>query len=350
MRSKKFLSLIAVFLLVLTCGNPVSARTWRPVGQSPFKGEYEDFDGRQVRIRTDDGIKMVPYTELSPTDKAIVRTKLQEANRTNEASNLDRGADNSGPFPATRTPDSGPGGNDGFSRTWTDLAGHKIVAEFVRVEDPLVFLRVDGTVTQYPLKGFCAADHEWIEEHQHSANDDIPSVQGFTPPSHKLPVEPPNTQAILPQDDPTLSAGGFSDGFAVGPKPGQDSGDDANATASAPGGHHGVMPPFHAPAFTRPPPSPTVLNQLPGNFSRIQSPGQPEGVWILRCDGCGAEFQSGNGIKEGDPCPECSDNSSGSSYTPGSWSARRGMIRGVVGIGFMIFSGIAWVVRKAINS
>jgi len=344
--------MLVVLLLVLTFGNPASARTWRPAGQPAIKGDYADVVGHQVKIRTDDGTTMVTYSELSPTDKAVVRTKLQEANRTNEAAILDRGADGSRPFPATRTPESGPGGNEGFTRTWTDLAGHQIVAEFVRVEDPLVFLQVNGAITKYPLKGFCAADQEWIEENKNSVNSNIPSVEGFTPPSHKLPLGPPDIpdiSAFMPPDDPTYGAGGFSDGFSVGEIPGKDSGDNDNENASAPGGHHGLMPPFHGPVFTPPPPSPTALNQLPGSFSRFQSPGQPEGMWTLRCDGCGAEFQTGSGIKAGDPCPKCSNNSSSSSYTPGSWSGRRGMIKGVAWLFFMVVSGIVWVVRKAIN-
>ncbi len=50
------------------------ARTWRPNGRTVIKGDFEDVVGTDVRIRTADGMEMVPYAELSLTDKAVVRS------------------------------------------------------------------------------------------------------------------------------------------------------------------------------------------------------------------------------------------------------------------------------------
>jgi len=47
-------------------------------------------------------------------------------------------------------------------RTWTDIHGRTIQAQFVRVSGGNVILRQDGREASYPISGFSAADQQYL--------------------------------------------------------------------------------------------------------------------------------------------------------------------------------------------
>jgi hypothetical protein len=323
MWSKKFIFLMLFLLLALE--QQASARTWRPNGQPVIKGEFQDVVGTNVTIRTEDGTKTVAYADLSTTDKAVVKTKLQSAGRETEAIQLDRGGAgtaDSRPLPENTPPESGE--DDEFMRTWTDILDNSIVAEFVGVEGPNALLRSGGTVQPYPIKAFSTADQIWIEEHRESVKivtPDRPSAGDASPFPPRNPVFPAGPPSTKPSDD------------------------EDQGSAASPGNHQGLRPPTLLP----PPLPPSIHFQPPPGFSRVQSPGQTEGEWILRCDNCSAEFPIDGEIKEGDECPKCSNSGSSWTFSPRSFRIGRGLIKGIIGLTVLVGSGIAWLVRKAIN-
>ena len=344
-------------LLIVAIGQPASARTWRPSGQPALKGEFEDVVGSNVLIRTDDGVKTVAYADLSPTDKAVVKSKLVALDRETQALLLDRGPANIGESfsspgvepPGQTSPVPGGGENDDLTRTWTDIAGNRIVAELVGVQGTIVLLRSNGNVQQYPIKGFCAADQAWITEHQAQGIPRMPPGHpspGFPSPGFPprgismtppvIPILVPVEPIMPPLDGPSFGGGDFS---GIKTPPDTDGGSGSPSFDS----DIGVIPPMSIPR-----PMPQLPMPSPPSSGIEHNAGSTAD--FFRCEHCGAEFAPDSGIKEGDACPKCSG---GSNYS-GSWVRSLRFSRGLVKLAILLVvctgSGIVWLVRKIVGS
>jgi len=349
-------------LLIVAIGQPASARTWRPSGQPPLKGEFEDVVGSNVLIRTDAGVKTVAYADLSLTDKAVVKSKLVALDRETQAILLDRGPASFGE--PISSPDSEPPGhtdpvpgeseNDDLNRTWTDIAGNRIVAELVGVQGTIVLLRSDGNVQQYPMKGFCAADQAWIAEHQTQVVPRMPPGHpspGVAPPGFPSPGFPPHGISMAPPVIPIL----VPDEPIVPPLDGPSfGGGDFSGIKTPPATDGGSVSPPSSNDFSVIPPMfiPHPMPQLPMPSPPSSGIGHNtvSTADFFRCEHCGAEFAPESGIKEGDACPKCSG---GSNYS-GSWVRSLRFSRGLVKLAILLVvctgSGIVWLVRTIVGS
>ena len=288
--SEKRLTICAfvTFSCLLAATGTAEARTWKPAGKPAFNGDFQDVDGDNVRIKTVSGVESIPYTSLSRSDKAVVKSNLQskgqrdvvtrlnqldnakkgeaskkdEATRDDNASESDAKDDDDESEKDEVKGDAGAAEESGGpakkgERKWTDVSGNELTAEFVQVVGANVELRVDEKVQTYPISGFSIADQQWI------------NAQKTDQPSTGAPA----------------GLGGIPGAGFPGMMPPGGRGPGASAGPGMPGGFSGMMPPGMTPpgsgapgVFPGMPPGmrgsgPPSGAGMPGGFSGMMPPG-----------------------------------------------------------------------------
>lgn len=113
---------------------------------------------------------------------------------------------------------------------------------------------------------------------------------------------------------------------------------DHGLGASGPGvggaGFGGGPPSFDPPSFEPPAIAPPPLPDIPiPSWGRMNN-------GVLECENCGATFNEGSGLQEGDECPECSG---GSSYR---FRSARGIVKLVIGLFVLAGAGVSAMWKK----
>lgn len=454
--SRITLLLVVTLLPVATA----EARTWRPKDKPAFSGEFQEVQGSNVLIKTLSGVETVPYVSLSRADKAEVKSKLASQGKREVIGRLNildgRKSDGDSKTPDDNTADSKrsdedradeqPAAADTGNRTWTDISGNRLTAEFVRRVGFNVELRVDGVVQTYPISGFSSGDQQWINAQPDALNGDSEGPptedrkRGTPAGVTESPVAPGSFSGGYPGAFPGGVSGG---GYPAGGYPGGPSGGGTFPGGSFLGGPQpGTMPSGGYPGSTLPPNYPSgpgsapIGGYGPGSFpgagagpppgtqsigpitpgfeGQDMSPaamaghGYPQGgetgfpgsqpgssfdnfggaggasgfsgaagappetgsdaagqgsFWspppafepppvsipeipaapmfemVYKCDNCGAEFTSSDGLKDGDACPKCS----------GGFRLGRGAVKGVVFLIALAVGGVGWVAKKVMG-
>ena len=255
-------------------------------------------------------------------------------------------------------------------RTWTDIFGQSITAEFAGVHSDNVLLKINGGQPQaFPRMGFVAGDRQWITEHENDPilNDSPPSNR--MPPSTGSPGTPPGNRPGFPGNRPghgfpgtpgfpgsgmpskpqLPGDGGSSMSDRMPPAYGQPGGTQPGGTGTShPDSMHGAeSPAFGAPGMggfgpgNTHPESNNPFPEIPEPSFQPPEFSPPVFEYIFKCDQCGTEFDSSSGVKQGDACPKCSS----SSFRFGRRSAR-----GIVALLALVGSGIGWFIKKLVSN
>lgn len=376
---------LPVLLIVLCCTTVAEARTWRPKNQAPITGEFAGVNGDKVQIQTRGGITEISYLSLNRADRALVKSSLQIQGRSEEANRLVN-LENSGSTPATP---AAPPANDAASaegtgstspgsglRTWRDINGRELQAEFISTNGQTVTLRVNGTAQSFPLIGFSPADQDWLATQQGS-NGSGETGSGIAMPgdggisfSGAMPPGMPSTgSGNSGMSQPGFNFPGFPGSMGdrsmsmppvAGMPPGMNmppamSGSPGQFPAtsmppqfpdsSIPGGGGSGSFPQQQPQFPEPSfPEPQIPEPSFPQFTPPELPqtdfAVPQFQFVMKCDQCGTEFTEADGVKVGDSCPKCS---SGGGFRFGS---SRGLFKGIGFLIAVVVGAVGWVIRK----
>jgi hypothetical protein len=219
--------LIVIVAAVSFVATTAEARVWRPEGRRPISGDFRELVGNEVRIRTRSSTESVPYKELPEDDRAYVRSQLLRkgldseiarlAELTGDATTRPSESGNQKPTDGTdgSAPQSPTGGTDGGffgggigaaqptgqSRTWTDVRGNSLSAQFVRVIGTHVVLIADGRQQSFPVSEFSQADQQWLAENGGSGiGTGAGSRNGTTGQTGSMPLAPEGGTGSLPGD------------------------------------------------------------------------------------------------------------------------------------------------------
>ena len=188
-------TLVAVILLALA--SAATARTWTDSQGNQVNATFVRVHEGYVILSRGGRVIRVPFSGLSSEDREYVRRQLEA-----------KGQGHLLPGRVQRQPSRGPGGSapgmdigmpaeatasedTGFAstppvaepiRTWTDVQGRTIQAQFVEVSGGKVVLRKDGTIVSYPLAGFSAADQAYLRGKLGAAGQSgVPAGSGAAP-------------------------------------------------------------------------------------------------------------------------------------------------------------------------
>jgi hypothetical protein len=382
---------LPMLLIVLLSGTIAEARTWRPKHQAPITGEFAGVNGDKVQIQTRGGITEISYLSLNRADRAVVKSSLQIQGRSDEANRLVN-LENSGstpPAPPTNGEPNAEGTPSATSgtgpRTWHDINGRELQAEFISTNGQTVTLRVNGNVQSFPLIGFSQADRDWLAtqpgaEGSETAGGGI-SFSGAMPPGMSSPgagatgmSQPGFNFPGFPGSMPNPNTGmppatGMPPGMSMppgmttapgmsmppamsGPPGGQFPGTSMPPTfpdASMPGG--GSSFPQEQPQFPSsqfPPPTFPEPQFSEPSFPQVSPPelpptdfAVPQFEFVMKCDQCGSEFTEADGVKVGDSCPKCSSGAGG--FRMGS---ARGLFKGIGFLIAVVVGVVGWVIKK----
>jgi len=171
--------LILIVAAVMLTSAVADARVWRPAGRRPISGDFREVIGDNIKIRGKRGNDSVPWADLSDEDREYVRSQLRRKGQEAEIARLDQligiSSDEGNPASGDDDPAEGDGDGaasmgsgeepaNGVARTWTDINGNSLTAEFVQLVGGQVMLKINGSQQLFPLVGFSTADQQWIAE------------------------------------------------------------------------------------------------------------------------------------------------------------------------------------------
>jgi hypothetical protein len=387
---------LPVLLIALLACTTAEARTWRPKHQAPITGEFAGVNGDKVQIQTRGGITEISYLSLNRADRALVKSSLQIQGRSEEANRLvtleTSGSTATTPAaPATNGEPSAEGTPDSTSgagpRTWRDINGRELQAEFISANAQTVTLRVNGNVQSFPLIGFSQSDRDWIATQQGAEGSEATeggisfsgamppgmsssgtgasgmSQPGFnfpgfpgssTDPNRGMPPATGMPPGMSMPPGMTMAPGMSMPPAMSGPQGGQfpqSSTPPQFPDSSMPGGGGSGSFPQQQPQFPQsqfPEPSFPEPQFPEPNFPEFTPPEMPQTNFevpqfgfVMKCDQCGTEFTEADGVKVGDSCPKCSSGGGGFHMR-----STRGLFKGIGFLIAVVVGAVGWVIKK----
>lgn len=330
--------LLFACVVCLALASPSEARKWTDAAGNQLSAEYVRIHEGEVILRQGSRLIKCPYDKFSDLDKAYIREQM-EAERTK--SKRRAGLNQIGGPVEPEVTD----GDARELRTWSDLQGKKILAQYTGFSGASVELIKDGLRVSYPYIAFSPSDQAYVAQILMSEGraDEIPRLKqegeeegsrggpprrgsGYGGPSSMesgySPPEP-DYEVSTSSGGPNYGNGGPSYGSGYEPE------------SHRPGSSAGTFPHVESPA---PPSFPSPMMQ-------------PQMVMQKKCMKC-------NGIvpdstKVGDRCPHChvtfgyEVGADGKRTSSGeSWRYRRAVIRlGILGF-FVVMAALGALSRR----
>ncbi len=325
--------LLATWGVLFLLGSPVEARKWSDVAGNQISAEYVRIHEGEVILRQGNRILKCPYDQFSELDKAYIREQM-EAERTKESRRT--GLQQIGGPVASETSDDGTG----ELRTWQDLQGNKILAEYAGFSGGRVELLKDGNRVSYRYDAFSPKDQAYVAQ--------ILTAEGRI-------AEIPQMKRVGEGESSVGASGGGtnygeeSDPMANSPGPSYSGPDPPGGASSDSGGGNGTeyeienasgpsgLPPSSGFMPPQPPAEPPMSAPIPsGPIFATRT------VWS--CSQCNRELPET--IKAGDNCPHCGvylrwkDGENGKKNDAGlfAWNNRRLVVKLSI-LGFFLLMG-----------
>ena len=215
-------SVFCVFVLVAV---PCLARTWTDRQGNTVQGELVRVLKGRVIVSVGGRVVQIPFGHLIDDDQEFVREQLEARGQ---------GSFLSARKKAIKSDSAEPGAAEdagltaGPERTWTDVAGRKVQARFLDVDNAKVVLQLHGKRSSFPFEKFSLEDQQYVrtEMKTRGQEEKVPTI---SPPDNPPPgpAVPQVAQSLPPPSAPCHSEAGpaqnhVSGGQASGANPTDD--------------------------------------------------------------------------------------------------------------------------------
>ena len=328
--------LLAAWGILLAVCSFAEARKWTDVAGNQITAEYVRVHEGEVILSQGSRVIRCPYDQFSELDKAYIRQQM-EADRSK--SNRHTGMSQvGGPVAPEETDD-----NARELRTWHDLQGNKILAQYAGFNGGRIELLKEGKRVSYRYELFALQDQMYVaqilisegredeipkkkEEQEQTGEGDTPGERASHDPG---PGQRAGQEPGIP-DYEVITSPGRSEPVDMG---GEHEASRGSSRGRGPSMSHTAMAPR-----TRAP--------TPRGPSHDPSPRLEEGY---RCSKCNRKLPAS--IKAGDHCPHCNAylgykvEADGTKTYAGMWGNHRFLFR--VGIiGFFLLMGALGALAK----
>ncbi len=326
--------LLSSWCILLMLATSVEARKWTDVAGNQINAEYVRIHEGEVILRQGNRILKCPYDRFCELDKAYIRQQMEaESEKENRRLGVSQVG---GPVASEKSDDD----EDYELRTWRDMQGNKILAQYAGFTAGRVELIKEGKRVSYRYEAFSPVDQQYV------ADILVTEGRGSEIPQQK-------------QQGAEGSMGGASSG--EGGSEESDSGAQSSApyevtsvpveSAEPPGmgasdrANRGGGPASFSPPISPPVPPPALPSMTPS------IPSGPSYQMVYYCSHC--KKQLPGTVKAGDCCPECGayfsykEGENGTKTYAGvfSWKNHRLLVR-LGGLGLFILVSLAGVLAR----
>jgi hypothetical protein len=244
-------SICLAFLMCMLAGPALFARVWTDRQGQTIDAQFIRLRGESVVLQK--GLKplVIPFSEFCDKDQEYIREQTKnkggakppavpksddesaeaKKSKTTDDANPFTPDDEKKPDASARTEEKKPKGEDatapeintegGFDeRTWTDIKGNKLTANFSRIENKMVILLKNGQEQRYQLDRFSPNDKKYIQlamlelqKYQKFTGNRTPTsqqdgmqAQGAPPQVARSPSRPPGMGAGMPPSSSPFDA------------------------------------------------------------------------------------------------------------------------------------------------
>lgn len=339
------LASIAVFCLMASYAE---ARKWTDASGNTVNADFVRVHEGDVILRQGGRLIRCPYEKFSEEDKAYIREQMARVERKKSGQPVVQPASPPGQAASS-------GGRE--LRTWQDVQGRKILAQYAGFSAGNIELLKDGARVAYPFVNFSATDQAYVREIlvAEGRGNELPKVQAEE--GGGMPQAPAGPPGFMPNFTPN-----FTPGAAVPNEP---------AGGSSPEAEQHSEPEPSPPAY-QPPEPPSVPAANVSSSGQEEKPAgrgpqaslrpdmpaesdQTEEVWVGECSNCKKELPPNIGA--GDRCPYCKvyfeyeekpdgtyRNASGNKVS--SWAVRGGGFGGLIFIVLVVLRLAFGVMRN----
>lgn len=360
--------LLWTLAVVFALPSLANARKWTDVAGNQISAEYVRVHEGEVILRQGTRIIKCPYDKFSELDKAYLRDQMDaERGRSKRRTGINQIG---GPVTPEETDDDAR-----ELRTWQDIQGRKILAQYTGFSGGRIELLKDGRRVSYPYAGFSAADQSYVAQIliSEGRGDEIPKEkkEGEGGSGEGVSSDEGSYSGEGPMGSSRAGRGpmGGMGPMGGGPMGGSFGPSEPDFEVAGPPSFEppSFEPPgFHGPNIAGPSmPNPGAMESHVPDFERSHDPidiggsgfGTPSRMQEVGiCSSCDREVPAHIGA--GDNCPHCGvrfdyeEKADGSrEYAGPGWNLSRGGRRAVVKLAilgvFIVFGALGALFKRS---